>query len=221
MKKKMLLLIITILFIKIDISALTYGGCDYSSISRLRSLISNVNISYDYKFVDNLVYFDVTLNNIPPNVYFIDSNTNIKYTYYNTQDGEITIYNYNGYSGNYKFYSALDACYGISLGTKYYKFPKYNYYHNDPLCKDIPNYSLCKKWANVTYSHDEFEQLIIKYKEKTEDNSDIEDNVRYKKNPLDVLVDLYINYYYYYLGSIIIICLIIIIVKRRKERFKL
>ena len=221
MKKKIIFLIILVFTLKIDVHALTYGGCDYSSVSRLKSLIGNINISYDYKIIDNQAYFDVTLNNIPEDVYFIDNMTNITYTYSNTENGEITISNYTGYSGSYKFYSALADCYGITLGTKYYKFPIYNIYYSDPLCSDIPNYSLCQKWSNVNYSYDQFKNKIYEYKEKINEYEDTQENVEYNKGLLDNIVEFYVNYYYYFLGTIILICGIIIVIKRRKDRFKL
>lgn len=220
MKKKIILLFIMVFITKLDIKALTYGGCDYSSISRLKSLVTNINISYDYYFIDNTPYFNVTLNNITQDMSFIDTLTNKTYTYYDTNSGEITITGYTGDSGSYKFYSNLGECQGISIGTKYYKFPSYNRYYNTSLCSDIPNYSLCQKWVSVDYSYEKFESLINEYKnKKPEENPVI--SIDHNKNIFDMIVDFYVNYYYYILISIIVICSSIIIVKRRNNKFDL
>jgi len=219
MKKKILFFIVSILFINIDIYALTYGGCDYSSVSELKALIGNINISYDYHMSGSNVYFDITLNNIPENVYFVDTLSNITYTYSNTQNGELTIRDYTGVSGSYKFYSAISACQGISLGTKYYTFPTYNPYYTSDICSDIKEFSLCQKWANVKYSKDEFERLVYQYKyaSNMEENNEIE----YNKSILDNIIEFYLKYYYLVLGGIIIVFGGAIIIKMRKDRFKL
>ena len=46
MKKIILILLLSFMFI--NSSALTYGGCDYSTVSRMKSIVKNINISYDY-----------------------------------------------------------------------------------------------------------------------------------------------------------------------------
>lgn len=217
MKKIMLFFIISFCFI--DCFALSYGGCEYSVVSRMKSIVKNINISYDYSIIDNEPKFSVTINNITPDIYFFDTVTNKNYYYGDTNNGEITIYNYNN-GGTYKFYSNNSSCYGLSLGNKYYKFPQYNIYYTDPLCADIPNYSLCQKWTSVNYSREEFEEMVIEYKTVYEDVEEVPD-IEYEKTFIDKLVELYINYYYYFLGGIIITLTPIIIVSSRKNRFKL
>ena len=216
MKKIILFLLIAFSFI--TCSALTYGGCDYSEVVRMKSIVSNINISYDYKIIDDEVYFDVTINNLTDDIYFFDT-TNRKYYYYtDSNNGEMVIYNYTE-SGGYKFYSNNTSCYGISLGNKYYNFPEYNIYYNDPLCSDIPNYSLCQKWKHINISRDEFEEMIKEYK-----NVEIEDEeitMEYQKSPVDKMIEFYINYYYYFFGGIIVILTPIIIIKNKKNRFDL
>lgn len=201
--------------------ALTYGGCEYSEISRLKSLVSNINISYDYYIENNRAYFNITLNNIVPGMYFVDSNTNQKYNYYNSIEGEIVLTGYKD-SGKFNFYSELNACYGIKLGSKYYRFPTYNFYYENSLCDGNQNHSLCKKWANITYSYDEFRNLIEEYnKNKDELDENVENEVIYEKTYLDVFVNFYVKYYYFILIGIIVICVIVMIINRRKNKFDL
>lgn len=219
--EKKILLVIALFILPINILGLTYGGCDYSSVSRLKSLVTNINISYSYRIENNNAYFDITLNNITPEMYFYDVANKKNYYYADTNNGEITIHNYigNGKTGTYKFYSAKKECYGISLGSKYYKLPNYNIYYGSELCKSASNYNLCQKWATVNYSYEELESLIYEYKNKNNKQNIIDNS--YKKGFLSKLVDFYINYYYYLLIGIIVIFGVIIIVKKRKDKLEL
>lgn len=218
MKKNILFLLVSFMFI--NSSALTYGGCEYSTVSRMKSIVSNVNISYSYTIVNNKASFSVTLNNITNDIYFYDTITNRDYYYSDTNNGEITINNYTGYSGNYKFYSNNDNCRGISLGSKYYNFPSYNKYYNDPLCKDIPNYSLCQKWNEVNYSQEEFEKMVLEYKKPKQIE---QENVviEYEKTLLDEIMEFYVTYYYIILFGLILFCTTIIIIHNKKNKFDL
>ena len=156
-------------------------------------------------------------------MYFYDVKNKKYYYYSNTNNGEITIKNYigDGSTGNYKFYSARNECYGISLGSKYYTLPKYNKYYGNKLCEGIQDYSLCQKWAVVNYTYDEFEELIYKYKNKESKKEITQQDTIYEKDFLSKLVDFYINYYYYLLIGIIVVFGIVIIINKRKEKIKL
>ena len=225
MKKKLCYIIFVCLFFFkiITSSALTYGGCEYSDISRLKSFVANINFSYDYYIENNRANFSITLNNIVPGIYFVDSSTGIKYDYYSTTDGEITIGGYTQTKGYYSFYSELSECYGIKLANRYYTFPSYNSYYEDSLCKENMNYSLCQKWTKVTYSYDEFQTLINKYNENKEVTDDLinDEKIVYKKTYFDMFVAIYVEYYYFILIGIIVICVALMIINRRKNRFDL
>jgi len=220
MKRKLIIIIMIVMFINCNCKALGYGGCSYSEISKLKAFVSNVNISYDYYISNNRAYFNLTINNIVPNVYFVDSHTGNTYTYNDTTEGEITLYNYNNFKGNINFYSALSGCYGIKLGTKYYKLPQYNKFFEDPLCLENRNFSLCQKWQKVTYSYSEFKNKIEEYNKRLENNEVVEENdVEYQKTMLDKFVSFYTKYYYMLLGGIIVICVGIMVISSRKNRF--
>ena len=202
--------------------ALTYGGCEYSDISRLKSLVSNVNISYDYYIKDNSAYFNIKVSNIVPEIYFVDSKTNLKYDYSNTVDGEITIYDVEKTTGNYKFYSNLSECYGVKLGNVYYTLPTYNNYYTDPICENNRKFSLCQKWVKVNYTYSELKQKLQDFN-KQEEQIQKEENIEtiYKQNYLDEIVKFYIKYYYFILIGIIIVCVTIMIVNKKKNSFDL
>lgn len=218
---KKIILFFLINFFPFSLSALTYGGCDYSDVSRMKSIVTNINLSYDYKIISNEVYFDVTISNLTDDIYFYDTSTEKKYYYSDTNNGEIVIPDYNITSGSYKFYSAKNECFGVSLGTKYYNFPVYNKYYNDPLCADIPNYSLCQKWGYVNYSQNEFEQMIFEYKNGKPEEEDNKIIVEYKKTFLEKVIDIYVKYYYLFLGLLILLCTVVIIINNKKNSFKL
>ncbi|MBQ9072509.1 MAG: hypothetical protein IJY25_05080 [Bacilli bacterium] len=218
--KKYILFLIIALFTFYDVNALSYGGCDYSVISRLKSLVTNVNTTYDYHMENNTPVFDLTITNVTSDMYFVDSITDRTYYYSDTNNGEITIYGYNVSSGNLRFYSNVGECYGVKLGTKYYNFPKYNIYYNNSLCSDIPNFSLCQKWIDVNYSYSEFKKLVLEYKNKQIDQEE-QIQVEYQKGLFDKLIEFYVNYYYIILGLIIIVCGIVIFIKSRNNKFNL
>ena len=221
MKRKILFFVICIItIINCNCQALSYGGCSYSEISKLKSFVSNINLSYDYYIYDNKAYFNLTLNNIIPNVYFEDSHTGRIYNYSDTNEGEITIYDYENLNGNLNFYSSIEECYGIKLGTKYYKFPQYNVYYGDSLCLENQNFSLCQKWQNVTYSYSEFKNKIEEYNKLTENTEEEkEEYIEYQKTILDKFVEFYTKYYYILLSGIIVVCVVIMFISSRKNRF--
>lgn len=218
--KKIIMFLIPFLSM-INASALTYGGCEYSVVSRMKSIVKNVNISYDYKIINNEAYFDVTINNLTDDIYLYDVKNDKKYYYKDTFNGELVINNYKVNSGSYRFYSNKKECYGISLGVKYYNFPHYNKYYTHFLCEDITDYSLCKKWAKINYSEVEFEEYILNYKNKKEESEEETVEVVYEKTFFDKLIQIYIDYYYYFLGGLIIIFTPIIIIYNKKNRFNL
>lgn len=219
MKKIILFLIISLSFI--NCSALNYKGCDYSVVANMKSMINNVNISYNYKIIDNSAYFDITINNLTNDIYFYDRVSDRNYFYSDTNNGEITLYNFRSGTGNFKFYSNVGDCFGISLGSKYYKLPTYNIYYGHELCKNIPNYSLCKKWGYVGYSEEEFKQYVLDYINGNNTQDEEKTIVEYEKSFFDKIVDVYINYYYYFFITLILMCVIIAIIYNKKNKFDL
>lgn len=215
MKKKIFILILYFLIID-NVSALKYGNCDYSTIARYKSLVSNVNIVYDYKILNNIAYFDVTITNIVPGMTFKDSNTQKIYTYKDTVNGEIVISNYTE-SGNYKFYIDELGCTNKIIGTKYYRFPIYNAYSLYDECKGKENYNVCKKWLNKKITYDEFNKSL---NNRNEENIKIDEENKDVKGIFDYIIEFYVNYYYIVLPIIIIVCCIVIYLKWKKEKFK-
>ncbi len=219
--KKALVFIISFFTGIISIKALSYGGCEYKDVARMKSFVNNINLTYDYTIINNEAYFDVTISNITSDMYFVDVKNNITYYYNNTINGEITIKCYTNTSGSYKFYSANPSCSGISLGTKYYKFPIYNIYFNNEMCNDYKNISICQKWVNKSYSYDEFAKQIEDYKNSLIEEPKDDDVIIHNPTIIDKIIDIYVRYYYIFLIAIIVLCSSIIIIKRKKDKFNL
>ncbi len=212
MKKCMILILL--LFIPISVSARSLVDCDVTVLSSMKSLAANINISSNYRIDNNQAYFDVTINNITPDIYFIDNSTNITYNYSNTNNGEITITGYTNIEKiNYTFYSSDKECSGNMLTTKYVTFPNYNQYYGDEICKGIENYSLCKRWAKVTSNYDEFKTKVENYKNNKPVIVEPE-----KPSVVEGVLNFLIKYIIaIIIGTIIIIGLISF--KRHKDRF--
>lgn len=198
--------------------------CEYSEVARLKEYASNINISYDYRIQNGTVYFKTTLNNIIPQIYIIDNKTNIKYTYSNTNNGELVIDNYTDTSGDrYVMYASGGECDGKRLLSKYYSFPQYNIYYNSKECEGIQNYYLCKKWVSRGTSFNNFYENIEDYKNSQNEalSSEDEEDIIIETSLVDEFFRFYAKYYYLILIPIISVCVILILYQRKKEKFKL
>lgn len=210
--KKCIFVIIVMFIFSIEVKA----DCSYNDIAKYKSYISNVTTTYDYRIEGTRAYFDVTVSNIPNNVYMLDISTGN--TYNDFVNNEITINNYSMDKITYKFY--YNDCENTYLGSKYIIFPNYNPYSTEELCKGIEDYKMCQKWLDNNYSYEQFVEEIEKYKKSLEPK-EIEDNIVYERSLIDKIVNFYINNYYYLLGTIVVIGLTFIIIIKRKTNVDL
>ena len=214
MNKKMLALIMLIFVLTDRVKA----DCSYSDIAKMRNLVGNINISYSHSSEEqNQMLFDVTINNITDDMYFIDENSRKTYTYQDTTDGEITIRGYDSSyieKGTYTFYSSNDECYGKKLGTKYYNFPIFNIYYQDPICYGFENVSLCQKWVTNRYSRSELKQKLGEYMQTNDENS-----YNFGNDIADSIIEFLAKYYYYAIGIIIVLLACVAIYKRKDDKF--
>ena len=80
---------------------------------------------------------------------------------------EIILDNYGaGKSIEYKIYSNLNYCRGQYISSLYVTLPSYNPYYKDELCKGLENYTLCRRWAKVDLTYDEFKKQMKDYYNK-------------------------------------------------------
>ncbi len=222
MKKTYLfnILLFLIILFPFSIKAEEIYTCDYKEKARLNAIASNITISTDYVEKNNSVEFSVIISNLHPDVYIIDTVKNVTYYYNENQSNpnEIKISGYkDGINVRYEVYSVKNICRENLLTNKYVTFPPYNKYYNDPLCKDLSNFVLCKKWVKVNYKYDEFKEQIEKHlKQKGKEKETPEEVDDY----FNKFIEFYVKYYIYILPSIIILGFIGIFILDRKKEFR-
>lgn len=131
------------------------ADCDYSRLSELSKIASNVKFSYNY---DENNYFTITATNITNDVYVVDSDNN----YFRSNDAQATYY--SGEKVTFNIYSNDSNCPGELLLTRYITFPSYNIYYSSDECKENPDFQYCKKWVSTNISSAEFNNLLNSYK---------------------------------------------------------
>ena len=218
------LIIIIILLFPSIVLARTNTSCDYTLLANIKKLASNVNTTYTYKIVDNEVYFDITLTNITNDMYFIDNTTDKTYHYSDTNNGVITISNYESGKVSFTFYSNNSECMGEKLKVKYVNLPYYNEFYSYEECKGIEEFNLCNKWMEYYGGYYDFKTEVNEYKDKTDEQS-TDESPKGNKNFLSRLVLFYTNYYYIIIPIIIAVLIIVIYIvkyiKQRLNRFKI
>ena len=206
-------IIIFVLLLLIPITKVN-GSCSYNEIVRLKKIASNINVSYDYIEKNSSVTFQITLNNLNEELYFIDLSNYKKYYY--TKD-EIKISNYkSGQTVKYAFYPAKSDCDEKSLHTIRIVLPTYNPYYKDDVCQGVENYSLCQKWSSHNLSYSNFVEKVNNYKSSLtvpvppsiEEESN---NVSYMQLFIQFLLD-------YYIVIIIILSLALIVILSLKKK---
>ena len=65
-------------------------------------------------------------------------------------------------------------CNGRELRKLSLTIPKYNYYSQRSVCKEVPSYYLCQKYINFDVDSTKFLDNVTKYKEKGNKNTDKE-----------------------------------------------
>ena len=190
--RRILLFMLLILFPSV-VFARNSSGCDYKLFANLKKLASNVNISYTYKIVDDVAYFDVTLSNIQNDMYFIDSFSGNIYYYNNTSNGEITIRDYPSGNYVYTFFSNNSDCFDEVLVKKRINLPYYNPYYKYDECYGNENYKLCQRWTKYDGSYFDFLNSVKKYETYNYDDYEYIDN---NSNFFDSIVNFVVKYYY-------------------------
>lgn len=221
MKKIKLIFLIILLFI-LNICVIQ-AKCNNSYLSDLRSLATNINFSYDYYIENDEVLFNVTINNIVPNMYIIDGENNLKYTYDNTNNGEITLSGYKDLNKlSYSVYAVGEDCDGKKLITKNILLPNYNKYYNTDVCRGIEEFAMCNKWTKQVISYNTLIEQTDKYRKSLETKDDTKNSeINVKEDFIDKVINYYAKYYYIALIVIIVLCLVVILYQNKKNRFKL
>lgn len=219
MKKKILIILFILFIFKSNALALKYGGCEYSDVSKMKQLTTNINVTYTYKITNNIAYYDVTLTNLTKDMYIVDSVS--KQKYYSFPNGELTIRNHVAGSVTFKVYSNKSECKGILLGSKYASLPVYNIYHSNDICKNLDGFLYCKKWGTKTYTYAEVKKAVDDYYDKMKREERVTPKPIHIKTFWEKLLDFYIKYYIIILISIVALSITGIQIRKRKNRFKL
>jgi len=198
MRKRYIVLLLFILIL--PITKIEGYYCSFAESSRLKQIAANVNYSYDYEIVNNKVKFNITLVNLNPDIYFVDSN-NKTYRY---KSNEINLKGYDSGKVKFKFYAVDEDCEDV-LREITITLPHYNKFYNDAVCEGVKNYSLCQKWTENNYDYDTFVKKVNLYKESLKEEP-VEDVIEEENNEyfLDIILDFILEYYYIFLVAIII-----------------
>ena len=220
--KKFLCLIITgFLFLIFNVT-LVKGICSNIEISNMKKYATNINFSYDYYVENDMVYFNITVNNLVPQLFMYDESTDSSYFFEDATDGEFVISGLTKERGEIQILSNLDNCFGEKIGVKNYILPSYNKYYSDNICEKNKEHSLCQKWKKNNFTYEEFKKVMEDYeKTKLPKQEFKEEEKKYEHTLLDYFVDFYVIYYYIILSLIIIICTTIMMISARKNKFNL
>lgn len=195
------------------------GVCDNKTIVDYREMLSNVKVYSDYHIENNQAYFDITITNIPFNVYVEDTNNNKIYKYENfTSQHELIIKNYGeNQKLSYRFYIDTPGCYGELLGSRAITLPNYNENSTDPLCVGIEEFSLCRRWNAAYTSYSDFEKRTSEYR-KQKGLSAIKEKPKQKQESLKNRIISFVGDYYIYLvAAVAVVVLILIALKTKAE----
>ena len=207
--KKLLLMILLLVIPTIEVNGYY---CDYQDVAKYKKIASNINYRYEYEEVDGNVVFHVTLVNLNPALYLVDSNSNI----YNYTSNEIVVDAKSGENLIFYVYPTDTFCDDKFIYTIRIQMPTYNIYYNDPICAGIEYYSLCNKWSTHNLTYEKFAQNVLNYKESLK-NTEIVQIEEEPRGLLYYVIEFLLNYYYIILITIIITCSIGIYVRSKKS----
>lgn len=205
-------IVVLIALLLLPISKINAFYCTNSEMTRYKRLASNINYSYDYIEQNDDVTFKITLVNLNSEVYLVDSNG--KYYY---QDNEIVIDALDGQNISFKVYPRNNYCDTELLYTINITLPTYNKYYNDEICKDIQNYKLCQRWANINLNYEEFTKKVNEYKQSLIKEEPIVEEEKVEESLLDYIIYYFAKYYYVILIAIIVFASIGIYKSSKKD----
>ena len=212
--KKIIILFLLTLFFPIKVEGYY---CSFSEIARLKKIASNINISYDYKIVNDDALFEITLVNLNKELYITSDNRT-----YNYKSDVLKIDNYkSGTTVKFYVYPTDRDCSDELLRTINIVLPKYNSYYDDEICVGIENYSLYQKWSTHNLSYTEFVKQVNLHKESL--NKDVIVDIKQEENSsvFNAIFQFLIDYYYIILIILIITSGIgIYIINKKSDIYK-
>lgn len=209
LSRKKIYFFILIIILVMPISS--KAACSIEEKAKLKQIVSNVNMSYNYEIKNNSAVFSIKFNNVNSQIYFKDKNGN---SYYGNENGEVILYNYNsGKSYSFDFYGT-QSCMSESVGKLYTTLPTYNPYYKLNVCDDAKEYKLCQKWVSHSLGRNEFIEKVNEYKNVIKnkiDDSDIDKKIS--------VIDFTLSFIRMY-GIYILIVVSILIITIKYIRYK-
>lgn len=214
---KKIILFVTLFFIGLQNTNALF--CDYTELATIRKKASQVNITSDFEELEDSVTYTITIYNLQPSQYVVDTTTGKRYMYGNTgsEDSSEIVLTDIQKPGMYKFlvYSTENTCNDDALNTLFVNLPTYNKYYKDPLCEGIENYKLCQRWFGTSITYAQFQKDIADYKTYLNNRPKEEEEKTFWEN----LLSLYIESYYIFLPILILLlCVPIYIIYEKKYK---
>lgn len=247
MKKNRILILILVLFMTFvgHVKAEEDRTCNAISLNELRTLAANLKINYVegaetneyldgssgemFPSIEPLLYikihnmnsrlyitYEVSGNNLVNNpsdnkiLTLEDVGPDGSITLRHTQINEMATYTFKVASDSY-------GCGNKTLRTVRLTLPKFNYYSKLSVCKDIPEYYLCKPFVNFNPDNNEdFTNKVNEYKAKMEEqkqNDDEDDG-----NPISDVVSSVSKYKYLVVGIVVAVGVVITILVLKRKR---
>lgn len=192
------------------------ASCSSSEKARLKKIMSNINVSYDYQMLQDNAIFSIKFSNLHPELYFKDPFGNA-YRTYDLNNNEIVLDNYtDGKSYLFTFYG-VGTCAGENIGNLYVTTPTYNPFYKLGVCENAKEFELCQKWVSHSLSRDEFVKKVNEYKDKNGiiDNTEVNKKI----SVVDLAIGFIKMYGLYILIGIIVIIIIVKFIRYKKDTF--
>lgn len=221
MRVKYFIMLIVIFLIPKTINADEIYTCDYKQRARHNSIALNIVFNLDFIEENNAVEFVVTISNLHPEIKIVDV-VNAKTYKYNSIDEtpkEIRLSGYkDGVTIRYELHSKDVICPSNLLFNKFINIPSYNKYYNDPICNDVKEFVLCKKWVKNNRNYEQFKTEVNNYKKKIIEEKQKEEDINKTNNQF---IQFLINNYVYILISVIMIGSVsVFIISKSKKEFR-
>ncbi len=226
MNKKVVLLLLFVIFI-IPNTVLAYRiPCTTKNLNKLKNAAYSVNITYDFKDGENNThYFEIYVSGLTSGLEVRYGNMMVSYDA-NKDIQSITTNEGGNVTYNFDIYAAPgSACDGYKVLSKSITLPKYNVYSEREECVEYEEFRLCNKWSKENIPNGAyFDDELAKYKASL--NKKSEDPDRPKSNIFDKFIDFYLDNLYICIPITIVLAgaLVFIIIRsiiRRKNRIKI
>lgn len=192
------------------------ASCSSTDKARLKKIISNINISYDYQMAQDNAIFSIKFSNLNPELYFQDPFGNV-YRTYDLNNNEIVLNNYSdGQSYTFTFYGA-NSCINQNVGNLYVTTPTYNHFYKLSVCDNAREFELCQKWVSHSLSRNEFVKKVNEYKEKNGvlDNTEVNKKI----SVIDLAMSFIRMYGLYIVIGVAVIIIIVKFIRYKKDTF--